>query len=138
MKLQDASKKETLHIAIGVLICSAVMQIVFLLFGAWSWRVMYSNLLGDGWAVLNFVLLAISVQMMAATEDVKRGRLKLQMSYSLRMLGTFVVLIIGFRVSCFAWLPTLLPLLFPRITILGMQMLGMYHPEPKQKGSDLE
>ncbi len=129
MKLQEATKRETLHIAVGVLVFSGIMNAVFALLGKWDLTVLWGSLLGGGFAVLNFFLLALSVQKLAAETDEKKGRAWMQMSYSSRMLATVIVGIIGVNVPCFHWVAVLIPLLFPRITILAMQVLGMYKPE---------
>ena len=137
MKMQEATKRETMHIGVGVLGLCLAMNLIYLLCGAWTMRVLWSTLLGGAWAVINFILLAFSVQIAAAAEDEKRGKLKLQLSYSLRMLGTLAVVIIGLKVSqVFDWLPVVLPLLFPRLTNFGMQLLGMYKPEKKEEGDE--
>ncbi len=63
----------------------------------------------------------------------------MQTSYQMRMLATVVVGIIGVSAPCFHWVAVLIPLLFPRITILAMQLLGMYKPEKsvkKEEGGD--
>ena len=133
MKIQPAIKQETLHIALGVLMLSGVMNRVFLLFQKWTLGVLWGTLLGAGWAVCNFFLLGISVQQMAAEPSEKRGKLKLQLSYSLRMLGTLAVVVIAVKFKCFVWLAAVLPLFFPRITILIMQMLGLYKPDKTKK-----
>lgn len=129
MKLQEATKRETLHIAFGTLIFSVLMNGVFALLGKWDATVLWGTLLGGGFAVANFFLLALSVQKVAAEADEKRARAKMQMSYSMRMLATVVVGIVGVSVPCFSWVAVLIPLLFPRVTILAMQALGMYKPE---------
>lgn len=139
MKLQKAAKRETLHIAAGTLVFSAAMNGVFALLGRWDPTVLWGTLLGGGFAVLNFILLALSVQKLAAETDEKRGKAWMQTSYQLRMLATVVVGIIGVSVPCFHWVAVLIPLLFPRITILAMQLLGMYKPEKpvkKEEGGD--
>lgn len=139
MKLQQASRRESLHIAVGTLIFSAIMNGVFALLGRWDPTVLWGTLLGGGFAVLNFVLLALSVQKLAAETNEKKGRAWMQMSYQLRMAATVVVGIIGVCTPCFHWVAVLIPLLFPRITILAMQLLGMYKPEKpvkKQEGGD--
>ena len=133
MKLQEAAKRETLHIAVGVLIFSCIMNGVFALLGRWDLTVLWGALLGGGFAVLNFILLALSVQKLAAETDEKKGKAWMQMSYQMRMIATVVVGIIGVSVPCFHWVAVLIPLLFPRITILAMQLLGMYKPEKLQK-----
>ncbi len=134
MKLQEAAKRETLHIAVGTLAFSGIMNGVFALMGRWD-----LTLLGGGFAVLNFILLALSVQKLAAETDEKKGRAWMQTSYQMRMLATVVVGIIGVSAPCFHWVAVLIPLLFPRITILAMQLLGMYKPEKsvkKEEGGD--
>lgn len=140
MKVQDATKKETLHIAVGVLGFSAVMELIFLLLHRWDLSVLLGNLLGGGWAVLNFFLLGLTVQGMVADPDEKRGKTKLQLSYSLRMLATIGVAIAAIQIPGVNWISAVIPLFFPRLTILAMQMLGMYKPEKNKpdetKGGD--
>lgn len=139
MRVQEATRRETGHIALGVLAFSAVMHLVFWAIGRWELGVLWGNLLGGGFAVLNFLLLGLTVQKIAGESDEKRARLKLQGSYTLRMLLTLGVIVIAIKVPCFAWPAAVIPLLFPRLTILAMQAMGMYRPEktaPARKGED--
>ena len=140
MRVQDATKKETLHIAVGVFGFSAVMELVFLILCRWDLSVLWGNLLGGGWAVLNFFLLGLTVQGMVADPDEKRGKAKLQLSYSLRMLATIGVAVAAIQLPVVNWVAAVIPLFFPRLTILAMQLLGMYKPEKKEpddvKGGD--
>lgn len=129
MRVQEATRRETGHIALGTLAFSAVMHLVFLALGRWSLGVLWGNLMGGGWAVLNFFLLGLAVQSVAGEKDEKRGKLKLQGSYSLRMLLTLGVIVLAIKLPFVAWPAAVIPLLFPRLTILAMQMLGMYKPE---------
>ena len=46
MKIQEATKRETLHIAAGTLAFSAVMNGVFALLGRWDLTVLWGTLLG--------------------------------------------------------------------------------------------
>ena len=96
MKIQEATKRETLHIAAGTLAFSAVMNGVFALLGRWDLTVLWGTLLGGGFAVLNFFLLGLTVQKMAGDPNEKKGKLVLQLSYSLRMLATLAVVVLGF------------------------------------------
>lgn len=131
MQVQEATRRETGHIALGVLCFSAVMELVFLLLRRWSLGVLWGNLLGGGFAVLNFFFLGLTVQAIASEEDQKRARLKLQGSYSLRMLLTLGVIVLAIKLPFVVWPAAVIPLLFPRLTILAMQMLGMYKPDKK-------
>lgn len=138
MRVQEATRRETGHIALGVLAFSAVMQLVFWLIGRWEPGVLWGNLLGGGFAVLNFFLLGLTVQTIAGEKDEKRAKLKLQGSYTLRMLLTLGVIVLAIKLPCMTWPAAVIPLLFPRLTILAMQLMGVYKPEKKtsQEGGD--
>ena len=138
MQVQQATRRETVHITLGVLCFSAVMELVFFIIGRWELGVLWGNLLGGGFAVFNFFLLGLTVQKIAGETDPKRAKLKLQGSYTLRMLLTLAVVIVAIQVPVFVWPAAVIPLLFPRLTILAMQVLGMYKPEknPPEKGDD--
>ncbi len=140
MQVQEATRRETGHIALGTLCFSAVMELVFLLIRRWSPGVLWGNLLGGGFAVLNFFFLGLTVQAIASEADEKRARLKLQGSYSLRMLLTLAVIVVAIKLPFVVWPAAVIPLLFPRLTILAMQMLGVYRPDKKTpdgtKGDD--
>lgn len=84
----------------------------------------------------DFFLLGLTVQKMAGDPNEKKGKLVLQLSYSLRMLATLAVVVLGVKLACFSWVATVIPLLFPRLTILAMQILGMYKPPKNKEGGD--
>lgn len=136
MRVQRAVRQETLHIAAGVGLLSAAMLLAFFLLGRLSVPVVLGALLGGGFAVLNFFLLGLTVQWAVADGDEGRSKKKIQLSYSLRMLLTLAVLLAGFAAPCFYWLSTALPLFFPRLTIFGMQLLGLYKPEENTERGD--
>lgn len=128
MKPQQALVRETGHIAAGCGILCAAMLAVFAVCGQLGFPAVLGALLGGGWAVLNFYLMGLGVQKAAA--DPARSKQIIQFSYSMRMLGMVVVLILGFTLPWLHWLAVLLPQLFPRITIGAMQVMGMYTPAP--------
>lgn len=118
MKKIDATvRKETLFIAAFTLIFSAVMELVFLLLGYWSYKVALGNLLGFTAAVLNFFLMGYTVQQ-AVLLDEEGAKKKIRMSQSLRMLMLVGFAAAGCIFKCFNPIAVLLPLLFPRIAIL--------------------
>lgn len=120
MTVQKAVRDETRNIAVGVLALSVVMQLVFVLLGRWDLTVVWGNLLGGAYAVLNFFILGLTVQKVAADADEKRGKNLMQFSYSSRMFITMMVALLGFAAPIFNWVAVVAPLLFPRITILVM------------------
>lgn len=128
MKPQQVIVRETLHIAAGCGILCAVMLVIFAVCGQLGLPAVLGAVLGGGWAVLNFFLMGLSVQKAAA--DPARSKQIVQFSYSMRMLGMVLVLILGFTMPWLHWLAVLLPQLFPRVTIGAMQAMGMYKPAP--------
>lgn len=138
MKIQPATKRETLHIAVGVLCFSVGMNLVFLLLKKWDLSVLWGAILGGGFAVVNFFALGLTVQKMASDPNEKRGKLTMQLSYTLRMLFTLFIVVLAIKLPGISWPAAVISLFFPRLTILAMQLLGMYKP-PKaenEKGGD--
>ncbi len=52
------------------------------------------------------------------------------------ILILLAVVVLGVKLACFSWVATVIPLLFPRLTILAMQILGMYKPPKNKEGGD--
>lgn len=117
IKIEPAVKLETKHIAIGVVAMSLVMEIVFLVMGKFDYTVLLGNLLGGGYAILNFLLMAMAVQKSVHRDTPEEAKLVVQNSYTKRLLLLAAVLIAGFKLPYFYWVAVVIPLLFPRITI---------------------
>jgi len=132
MKLAPSIKKETGHIALGVLTGDAVMLAVFALLKRLDYTVVLGAALGSAAAILNFLFMAMNLQ--KAMDDPDRAKLLVQKSYTQRMLGMVVVMIIGFVAPCFHVVAVVIPFLLPSVTIKVMQLLGMYNP--KEKGGE--
>lgn len=117
MKLDATVRRETVNIAAGTLICSALMQSVFLLIRRWDYTVLLGNLLGGGAAILNFLLLGLTIQRaLLHGEENLAARMKLsQLARTLVLLG---VAVLGVVLPCFQMWAVLISLFFPRITIL--------------------
>ena len=62
MKIDKAVKRETAYIAVLVVLLSIIMELVFFFIGKWNFSVLWGNMLGGGVAVLNFFLMALTVQ----------------------------------------------------------------------------
>lgn len=138
MKVQQATKRETLHIAMGTLVFSIAMNLIFALLKRWDLSVLWGSLLGGGFAVANFFALGLTVQKMAADPNEKRGKLTMQLSYTLRMLFTLFIVVLAIKLPGISWPAAVISLFFPRLTILAMQLLGLYKPqkENNEKGGD--
>lgn len=122
-KIDKTVKRETLFIASVVLILSALMQAVFLIIGQWDITVLLGNILGALAAVLNFLLLGITIQH-ATTKEEKDARGVMATSQRLRTLGIFVCAIVGAVAPCFNIFAALIPLFFPRIAMAIRSFVG--------------
>ncbi len=117
IKIEPAVKQETKHIVIGVLIMSVIMEIVFVAIGRFDYTVLLGNLLGGGYAIVNFFLMSLAVQKSVLKDTPEEAKLVIQNSYTRRLLLLAAVLIVGFRMPYFYWVAVVIPLFFPRITI---------------------
>ena len=61
-------------------------------------------------------------------QDEKRRKATLQASYNVRMLLQAVWIIVSIGAPCFQPFASVLPLLFPRVTIYYLQITGKYKP----------
>ena len=131
-KLQPDSRQEAARIAVGTLLCAAVMVA---LFGAlhvaglypFTYTVPLAAAVGSAVTILNFYLLCITMQnAMAVREDAARVRLIIQFSYNLRLIMQAGWCIAAYVLPCFQVVAGMLPLLFPRLVIVFLQKSGQY------------
>ena len=117
MKVDKTVKKETLYIACFGIVLSMLMQSVFLIIGQWHYSVLLGNLWGYAAAVSNFLLLGLTVQKAVAKEPEEAKKL-IKLSHTLRNMLILIVAVIGIVVPFFNTWASIIPLLFPRISIL--------------------
>lgn len=115
-KLDPVVRQETRRIFWGTLFLSCITQIIFILLGRWDYKVLLGGLLGGGWAVLNFLLMGITVQNSVGQEELAAHR-KIQNSYMVRSVITCGVVVLSAAVSWFNWIPAVAGIFFPRILI---------------------
>ena len=132
MKLAPSIKKETGHITVGVLEGDAMMRVVVALLNNLDYTVVLGAALGSAATIGNFFLMAINLQKAVDAPD--RATFLVKKSYTQRMLGMVIVMIIGFVAPCFHVVAVVIPFLLPSVTIKVMQLLGMY--DPKEKGGE--
>ena len=99
------------------------MQCVFLIIGKWDYTVLLGNLLSGVFSVFNFFLLGITVQKAIETGDVKAAKTKMRISQFARLLMLGVVAVLGVTLPCFNRWATLIPLVFPRVSMIIRQIL---------------
>lgn len=128
-KLDPVVKTETLRILCGTLLVQAVTQLVFTLLRRWDVTVLAGGLLGGAWAVLNFLLMGITVQnAVGLPENEARSRIK--GSYSLRTLCTVGVVALAILAPCFHWVPAVVGIFSPRLTIAVLSIFRKEYGAP--------
>lgn len=116
MKIDSTVKRETRYIALSVIALSILMELVFIVIGQWSYRVLLGNILGAGVAVLNFFLMGLTVQNAVLLEE-KEARDKMKLSMTLRSFLLMLTAVLGVVVPVFNAPATIIPLFFVRIAI---------------------
>ena len=116
MKIDNTVKRETRYVALCALGLSVIMELVFIIIGKWSYKVLLGNILGAGVAVLNFFLMGLTVQE-AVTLSEKEARDKMKLSMTLRSFLLMATAVVGLLVPCFDPVATIVPLFFVRIAI---------------------
>lgn len=141
MKLQAASKKEIKRIAVGILICDALMIIGLLLLsfvgiGTFSYRVFIGALGGSLVALLNFTIMCLTIQQATEIEDKKRMKAFIQGSYNGRLILQAVWVVICFAVTHIHLFAGAAPLLFPNAIIFYLNAKGkLMPPDPPRDPS---
>ena len=136
--VQPAVKKETTNVAVSTGIGVVLMWILFAVLHVafpekvpFDYTVIIGGIGGGIIAVLNFFLMGLTVQKVAATEDDADAKMKMKASYSRRMLMQVLWIIIAITAPCFWFVAGILPLLFPG---MGIKIRGIFlKPEEQQK-----
>lgn len=116
-KVDKVVLKETKYIALWVIIFSLIMEAVFLIINKWDYTVLLGNLLSGAVGVLNFFLMGLGVQK-AVMQEEKEAKQTMKVSNLLRMFLIFVTVVVGVTVSVFNNWAVIIPIFFPRISIL--------------------
>ena len=116
-KIDPVVLSETKYIALWVAVLSILMQAVFLVIGKWNYTVLTGNILSAAAGILNFFFMGITVQR-AVEKDEKEARSIMKLSQTYRNLALLVVLAFGVGLPCFNTWAVVIPMVFPRITIM--------------------
>ena len=109
--------KETAIVALGQVICIAVMIGVFALLGQFDRSVLLGGILGGVAAVANFFFMAVGASLAAdkaENQDVKGGKATVQLSHIVRMAVLAVVLFALVKSGLCNVITVVLPLAFTR------------------------
>ena len=109
--------KETAFVAIGQVICIAVMLGIFALLGKFDRAVLLGGIFGGLLAVANFFFMAVGATLAAdkaEQQNVKGGQAMIQTSYLLRMILLFVIEFALVKSGLCNVITAILPLVFTR------------------------
>lgn len=124
MKLDPIVKKENVYMIIGSAVCTVVVQLVFWAAGYYDYTVLIGGLWGFLITVLNFFIMTLAIQRAVLLNDEQQAKLRIQASYTKRMLLLIALMIVGVVVPFMHWAPVLLSVFYPRavITVRGAVM----------------
>ena len=129
-RLQPAVKKETKRITVvtffGVVLMWAVFAVLHLVTPEsvpCDYRVILGGIGGGFIAVLNFFLMALTVQSVASLTDEDTAKKQMKVSYRQRLLLQIVWMIVAMTVPCFQVVAGIAPLLFPSFGIKAMAVI---------------
>ncbi len=113
--------RETVTLAIGEAICTAIMVGFFALLNKFDLSVLLGGLVGWAVTVGNFFFLAITASLAserAMNQDVEGGKKMVKASQTYRFLGVGAILVLCAASKLFNVLALVLPLLFQRPVLL--------------------
>ena len=147
MKPDSAVRRETARVAAGVFALVAVMLIVYAIVGKFSVPVLLGGIYTGLLTVINFFIMGLTVQGVtnrAAEKERTEQELadltiemknRMKLSYNVRMIALFALLVLGIAVFKFDPLATILPVVFPTIVIRVLQIMEARRPNLSE-GSD--
>ena len=116
------SSKQTLKILIGSVILAGIMIAVFALLGYFSLSVVSGAALGIITAVLNFFLLALTLEY-ALGKGAGKAQGIMGLSYTVRIVVIAVIVVFAIKAPYINYVATAIPLVFPRIVIYALNFL---------------
>lgn len=134
MILQPASRKEVKRIATGTLIGDGILVAGLFLLSQFDigtfdlMKILPSAAAGSLIAIANFTLMCITVQSAVGMEDKKKMQAKFQLSYNARMVIQSGWIVAAFLLKPIHFVAGAAPILFPKLTILYLQVTGKLLP----------
>ena len=121
---QETIVRETKRIAAGASLMLIAMFIVYICIGRMSPGVVIGGFMGSAYGVFSFFMLGMTMQKAVKETDETMARARIRTSYSMRMMGALILVVIAFALPFVDGLACMIPLLFPRATILVLQITG--------------
>lgn len=122
--VQPAVRKETTFIAFVTAIGVIIMWIAFFVLNSvwpqdvpFNYTIFLGGVVGAVVAVLNFFLMGLTIQKVAATDDEEKARGYMKTSFSRRMFMQLLWIIASIAAPCFQFVAGIAPLFFPSIAV---------------------
>jgi len=113
--------RQIVRVALGEIVCVAIMLGVYAALGYFTLKVLWGALLGCLLAILNFLFLSIAVtraiDQATTTGEAAKAKLSVQSSAGIRLLVIAVVLFVAFHAEVCDPVAALLPLLFMQVSM---------------------
>ena len=129
-RLQPAVKKETKRITVVTFFGVVLMWVVFAILHLvtpesvpFDYTVILGGIGGGFFAVLNFFLMALTVQSVASLTDEDTAKKQMKVSYRQRLLLQIVWMIVAMTAPCFQVVAGIAPLLFPSLGLKAMAVI---------------
>jgi hypothetical protein len=109
--------RETAFVAVGQMLCTALMIFIFALLGKYDTSVLLGGIVGALIATANFFFMSLFISLAAdkaEAQDIAGGQKLIQLSYMGRMVGLFLILILCAKSGIFHVLTLAIPLVFTR------------------------
>ena len=131
MRLQAASRKEVTRITKGVLICDGVMIAgLFLLsqVGVGDFeigKILLSTAIGSAIAIVNFIILCLTIQSALGIESNRKMKARFQTSYNIRLLVQAIWIVCAFFLrGKLHFVAAAAPVFFPNVWLVYLQING--------------
>ena len=140
MKPDRTVIRQTARVAAGVFALVALMLAVYAVLGRLNARVALGGIYTGALTVLNFFIMGLTVQGVtnrAAEKERNEQELadltiemknRMKLSYNVRMIALFALLVVGLSVFKFDPLATILPVVFPTVVIRILQIMEARRP----------
>jgi dipeptide/tripeptide permease len=142
MILQPASRKEVKRIAIGTLIGDGILVAGLFLLSQFDIgtfplvKILCSAAVGSLIAIANFAIMCITVQSAVGMTDKKKMQAKFQISYNARMIIQSGWVVAAFLLKPIHFIAGAAPILFPKLTILYLNITGKLMPAESLREAD--
>jgi ABC-type multidrug transport system permease subunit len=126
MKSHNYVYRQTVAVALGQMICVGMMVGIFALLGKFQLSVLWGGLAGALIAIANFFIMSLCADIAAdkaEAQDVSGGQKLIQLSYTGRMIGLFLILFLCAKSGFFHLVALVIPLAFTRPVLTVSELL---------------